>query len=36
MNRGNLNFLAIDIGAGSGRAIPGTIQNKKIELKEVN
>lgn len=36
MNRGNLNFLAIDIGAGSGRAILGTIQNKKIELKEVN
>ncbi len=36
MNRGNLNFLAIDIGAGSGRAILGTIQNEKIELKEVN
>lgn len=37
MNRGKQkHFLAIDIGAGSGRAILGTIQNDKIKLNEVS
>ena len=29
-------FLAIDLGATSGRAIVGTIQNNQLELKEIN
>lgn len=29
-------FLAIDIGASSGRAILGTIQNNRLELKEIS
>ena len=29
-------FLAIDIGASSGRAIVGSIKNSKLELKEIN
>lgn len=37
MNRGILKyFLAVDIGAGSGRAILGSFQNDKIEFSEVN
>ncbi|MDD4778445.1 MAG: rhamnulokinase [Fermentimonas sp.] len=37
MKRGKLKyFLAVDIGAGSGRAILGSIQNEKIEFNEVN
>ena len=32
----NKYFLAIDMGATSGRAIVGNINNKKIELKEIN
>lgn len=37
MNRGILNyFLAIDIGAGSGRALLGSIQNDQIEFNEIN
>lgn len=30
------NFLAFDIGASSGRAILGTLKNKKLELVEVH
>lgn len=30
------SFLAIDLGATSGRAILGTIKNDRLELKEVN
>ncbi len=30
------SFLAIDLGATSGRAILGTIRNDKLELKEIN
>ena len=30
------SFLAIDLGATSGRAILGTIQNDRLELKEIN
>jgi rhamnulokinase len=30
------NFLAIDLGAGSGRGIIGKVSDKKIELHEVN
>lgn len=30
------NFLAFDIGASSGRAILGTLQNSKIELIEIH
>jgi rhamnulokinase len=30
------NFLAFDIGASSGRAILGTLQNNKIELVEIH
>ena len=29
-------FLAIDIGASSGRAILGSIENNKLELREIN
>lgn len=29
------SFLAIDLGASSGRAILGTIQNDRLELKEI-
>ena len=29
-------FLAIDLGATSGRAIVGTIENDKLELREIN
>ncbi|HHV86261.1 MAG TPA: rhamnulokinase [Petrimonas sp.] len=37
MNESRLiSFLAIDLGASSGRAILGTIRNSKLELKEVN
>jgi len=37
MNEGNLNsFLAIDLGASSGRAILGSIGNNGLELEEVN
>ena len=37
MKRGKLKyFLAIDIGAGSGRAILGTIQNDNLELNEIS
>ena len=36
MNEGNLTaFLAIDLGASSGRAILGNIQNDHLELKEI-
>ncbi|MDD2245952.1 MAG: rhamnulokinase [Proteiniphilum sp.] len=36
MNRGKLtSFLAIDIGASSGRAILGTIQDESLQLKEI-
>ena len=30
------SFLAIDLGASSGRAILGTIENGKLELTEIN
>lgn len=30
-----MSFLAIDLGASSGRAMLGTIQNEKLELKEI-
>lgn len=30
------NFLALDLGATSGRAIIGTISNGKLEMKEIN
>lgn len=30
------HFLAIDIGASSGRAILGILKNQKIELKEIH
>ena len=30
------SFLAIDLGASSGRAILGTIQDNRVELKEIN
>lgn len=30
------SFLAIDLGASSGRAILGTVQQGKLELKEIN
>jgi rhamnulokinase len=30
------NFLAFDIGASSGRGIIGTIENEKIELREIH
>ncbi len=30
------SFLAIDLGATSGRAILGTLENKQLELKEIN
>lgn len=30
-----MSYLALDLGAGSGRAIVGTIQNGKIHLEEV-
>lgn len=37
MNESKLtSFLAIDLGASSGRAILGTIRNNKLEMKEVN
>lgn len=37
MTEDKLNsFLAIDLGATSGRAILGTIQNERLELKEIN
>lgn len=37
MNESKLtSFLAIDLGATSGRAILGTIKNNRLELKEVN
>jgi rhamnulokinase len=36
MSQDNLmSFLAIDLGASSGRAILGTIQNERLELKEI-
>lgn len=36
MNEGNLNsFLAIDLGASSGRALLGTVQNDHLALKEI-
>lgn len=36
MNEVNLNsFLAIDLGASSGRAILGTVQNDRLALKEI-
>lgn len=36
MNKGNsVNFLAIDLGASTGRAIVGTIQDNNLELKEI-
>ena len=30
------SFLAIDLGASSGRAILGNIENNRLELKEIN
>jgi len=37
MNESKLtSFLAIDLGATSGRAILGTIENNRLEMKEVN
>lgn len=37
MNKSKLtSFLAIDLGASSGRAILGTINNGELELKEIN
>ncbi len=37
MNEGKLtSFLAIDIGASSGRAMLGTIQNGRLQLSEIN
>ncbi|NLJ01342.1 MAG: rhamnulokinase [Bacteroidales bacterium] len=37
MNEGKLvSFLAIDIGASSGRAILGTVQGDRLEMKEIN
>ena len=30
------SYLAIDLGASSGRAILGTIRNNRLELKEIN
>ncbi|HMM18112.1 MAG TPA: rhamnulokinase, partial [Petrimonas sp.] len=37
MNESKLtSFLAIDLGATSGRAILGTISNNRLELEEVN
>ncbi|HBG57141.1 rhamnulokinase [Proteiniphilum sp. UBA1028] len=36
MSEGNLiSFLAIDLGASSGRAMLGTVQNDRLELKEI-
>lgn len=36
MSESNLvNFLAIDLGASTGRAIVGTIKNNNLELKEI-
>ena len=31
-----MSFLAIDLGASSGRAILGTIQNEQLEFKEIS
>ena len=31
-----MSFLAIDLGASSGRAMLGTIQNEQLELKEIS
>lgn len=31
-----ISFLAIDLGASSGRAILGTIENDRLELNEIN
>lgn len=37
MNEGNLiSFLAIDLGASSGRALLGTVDNNRLELKEIH
>ncbi|VBB47992.1 rhamnulokinase [uncultured Paludibacter sp.] len=37
MSRDKLSsFLAIDLGASSGRSILGIIQNRRLELKEIN
>ncbi|MFA5650293.1 MAG: rhamnulokinase [Proteiniphilum sp.] len=37
MNEGKLvSFLAIDIGASSGRAMLGTLQNGKLQLNEIH
>ncbi len=37
MNEGKLmSFLAIDIGASSGRAILGSIENGKLQMNEIN
>lgn len=30
------NYIAIDIGASSGRAVLSYIENKKIHTKEIN
>ncbi len=30
-----MNYLALDLGAGSGRAILGTIKDRKLQLKEI-
>lgn len=30
------HFLAFDLGASSGRAILGTLQNEKLELTEIH
>src|SRR5690606_14845905 len=36
MNEDKINsFLAIDLGASSGRAILGTLNNDQLELKEI-
>ena len=37
MSEGNLiSFLAIDLGASSGRALLGTVQNDRLVLKEIH
>lgn len=37
MNKNTANsFLAIDLGASSGRAILGTLENNRLELREIN
>ncbi len=37
MSEGNLvSFLAIDLGASSGRALLGTVQNDRLELNEIH